>query len=247
MSVDKEDTFYHSTIKRLVTVFGSIFSNIHYYDDFDKKHKVTLFYSAREKFLVDRGELNDLYRLGTNHPYPRMGFELMGMNYASERMTNPINKLRGQNDAIWSYNRVPYDFSFNLYIATKQFEQSLKIVEQILPMFSPSFNVTINELIGFKNLKNDIGVVLNSVSNDIDYQGSVYEDRTITWTLNFTLKAYLYNRIQVQEVIKETITNMSTSEMDSQYITLISVVEPRNANKDDPHTIIDKREDHTND
>lgn len=37
--------FYHSTIKRLVTIFGSVFNEVSYIDDFGKEQRVPLFLS----------------------------------------------------------------------------------------------------------------------------------------------------------------------------------------------------------
>ena len=235
--------FYNSTLKRLITIFGSVFNEIYFESDFGEDKKVPLFFSQREKFLVDRAELGDIYRMGMEAPYPRMGFEVMDMNYAPERMVNPMHKIRGKDAThVWQHNRVPYDFSFNLYVATKTLETGFKIVEQIIPMFAPSFNVTVNEVDGF-DTKTDLSIVFNSISQDVDYVGAAGEPRTIVWTLNFTMKAYLYNRTNMQTVIKETITKMSTSELDQQFVKYTSAVVPRSADKSQPHTIVDKIEE----
>lgn len=230
--------FYHSTIKRLVTIFGSVFNEVDYFDDFGNRQRVPLFYSPREKFLVDRVELADMYRINSNQPWPRMGFEMVGMNYAPERQVNPIHRFRQGASGKWQYNRVPYDFSFQLYVATKQFEPSLRIIEQILPIFSPAFNVTVNELDGW-DTATDITIVFDSISYDIDYQGDLTSERTIVWTLGFTLKAFLYCRDNLQTQIKETITKLSTSEMDRQFDQMTALVVPREARKDEPHTIVE--------
>lgn len=240
--MDPKKPYYHSTIKRLIAIFGSVFNDVHFTSDHGEIKKVPLFYSPREKFLVDRAELADMYRINAQQPYPRMGFEMVGLNYASERKRNTLNKIRSEiAGSMWQWERVPYDFSFNLYVASKTMETALKIVEQIMPIFSPSFNVTVNEVEGF-NTETDVAIVLNSCSPDVDYMGPVDEDRTIIWTLNFTLKAYLYNNTNRNGVIKETITKMSTSEIDLQFIKMTSEVVPRDANKNEPHIVVDKIE-----
>lgn len=231
--------FYHSTIKRLVTIFGSVFNEVSYIDDFGKEQRVPLFYAPREKFLVDRLELSDMHRIGMTQPWPRMAFEMVGMNHAPERQVNPMHKIKSDGGK-WQYNRVPYDFSFQLFVATKQFENSLKIIEQILPIFSPAFNVTVNELDEW-DTKTDISIILDSVQHDIDYQGDLSEPRTIVWTLGFTLKAYLYCRDNLQAQIKETITTLSTSQMDEQFTRMTAEVVSRSARKTDNHVIVETR------
>lgn len=237
-----KEPFYHSTIKRLVALFGSMFDEVYYIDGFGKKQKVPLFYGPREKWLVDRLEASDLYRLNAEQVWPRMGFEMTGMNFAPERNLNTMHKIRAYDTGKWQYNRVPYDFSFNLFIAAKQLEPSLKIIEQVVPIFAPAMNLTVNEVDGF-GTETDISVVLDSVGYDIEYQGSLADPRTIVWTLGFTMKAYLYQRNNIQQLIKETITKMSTSDMDSVFTKLTSEVVPREANKWEPHEIIDKVEE----
>ena len=172
-----KEPFYHSTIKRLVALFGSMFDEVYYIDGFGNKQKVPLFYGPREKWLVDRLEASDLYRINAEQVWPRMGFEMTGMNFAPERNLNTMHKIRAYDTGKWQYNRVPYDFSFNLFIATKQLEPSLKIVEQVVPIFAPAMNLTVNEVDGF-GTETDISVVLDSVGYDIEYQGTLADPRT---------------------------------------------------------------------
>lgn len=237
MAKNIREQYYHGTIKKLVAVFGSLFNDIHYQTDQGVLKKVPIFYSPREHFLTIKSEKSDMYGLQTAMSLPRIGFEMTSMNYAPERMTNPLNRIQ-LKDGEWQYNRVAYDFTFMLYIAAKDFETSLKIVEQILPLFTPGLNVSINEIVNQK-LDNDIALVLNSVQNDVEYQGTFDGQRVLTWTLQFTVKAYLYNPTKHVERIKEVITRLSTHELDRQYSSFTALVEPRIAEKDDPHTIIE--------
>ena len=137
------------------------------------------------------------------------------------------------------YNRIPYNFAFNLYLATRKFEDSLKIVEQVIPFFTPELNITIRDKEDF-GLKTDIPVVLNNTSFTIDWQGSFETRRTVQWDLSFTAKGYLYSNVREQKRIKETIIKMSNADLSKVYESLISVVEPRSAEKTDTYKIIDE-------
>lgn len=233
----KPPVFYYGTIKRLIVIFGSLFNEVYYKNDHNEIVKVPLFFAQREKFLVKRKEAEDMYRINEDKTYPRMAFDLTGLNYAPERQTNAIQKIRPfNNESVYQYNRVAYDFTFNLHITTKYLEQSLKIVEQIVPLFSPAFNVTVNEVDGF-DTETDIPIILNSITEDIEYQGGYETQREIKWTLNFTVKSFLYNDTRTSTVIKKAIATLSPNQYDSMFEQYMASVIPFDASKTDPHII----------
>ena len=161
------------------------------------------------------------------------------MNFAPERFHNPLSRMTQRQGSDFMYARIPYDFSFNLYVATKKFEESLKIVEQIIPYFTPELTVTIKDQPEF-DLATDIPVVLNSVAYEIIYEGSFEEKRTIEWTLQFTVKGYMYSDHKTSERIKETITNLRDLDFDTKFSQYLEEVNPRAAQKHEPHSIVSK-------
>lgn len=171
---------------------------------------------------------------------PRFGFELTSVDYDSTRMVNPMGKMRHTEDEHHRYmfSRIPYNFAFSLYLATVKFEDSLKIVEQIIPFFTPELNITIKDKEDF-DIYTDIPIVLNNSSFMIDYMGGFETRRTIQWTFAFTAKAYLYSNVREQTRIKETIIKMTNRDLNLVYETLISEVNPRNVEKTEAHQIID--------
>jgi hypothetical protein len=86
-------TFYHGTIKKIVTAFGTLFNNIYVVrtDGTDtKKIKVPLIYSPKEKFA---NRLNlDVDKTLVQTVLPRMGFSITNMSYDVDRKKNSINK-----------------------------------------------------------------------------------------------------------------------------------------------------------
>lgn len=232
--------FYYNTIKNLIVAFASIFNDVKYYDDFDTIIKVPLHYAPKEKFISYFLEDTDFRQSEIEYILPRMAFEISSLNFASERFVNPLNKIHEhRNDETkYVFSRLPYNIDFTLYIATKKFEDSLKIVEQILPFFTPELNVTINDKDDF-DLKTDIPIILNSAGFDIDYEGSYADKRIIMWTLTFTAKAWLYGDTKQSAVIKETISHLTQKDFDIRFETLTSEIIPREARKYDPHIIKD--------
>ena len=79
---------------------------------------------------------------------PRLGFNITGIGYDPARKTNKLRKRKYQKSdgtSEWSYNEVPYNISFGLYAFSRNMDDNLQIIENILPYFSPEFIVTIKE------------------------------------------------------------------------------------------------------
>lgn len=237
----RPDFFYYGTTKNIIAAFGILFRDVEYVNDWGETLKVPIHYLPREKF-IEITEVNADHDDGieTMVTLPRFGFELISIDYDSTRMLNPMSKMSHTQDDTHRYmfNRVPYNLAFSLYLATRKFEDSLKIVEQIMPFFTPDINITIKDKEDFE-IYTDIPIVLNNSSFMIDYMGGFETRRTIQWSFSFTAKAYLYSNTREQSRIKETIVKMSNYDFNSVYETLISEVEPRTANRDDQHVILD--------
>lgn len=206
-------TFYHDTIRKYVILFGTLFNDITINRQTESNKtvsiKVPLSYAPKEKMLSRiEGDPN------LNRPaivLPRMGFEMNTINYASERKLNTVTKhvaldLNDDNKLKYSYMHVPYDFNFTLYIAVKNADDGTRILEQILPFFTPSWTSTVN-LIPELGIKLDIPVILNSVTSEDTYEGNFETRRALTWDLTFTLKGYIFGPVKSGEIIKLANTN----------------------------------------
>ena len=103
---------------------------------------------------------------------------------------------------------VPYNVDFELAILSKNQDDGLQILEQILPVFQPMFNITVN-LVDAIGEKKDFPVTLNSVNYDDDYEGDFTTRRTLIYTLTFTAKTYLYGPVSdvSSKVIKTAIVD----------------------------------------
>lgn len=217
--------FYFGMFRKYVAVFGTIFNDIYIERSSPgtapQQMKVPISYGPREKTLA-RLEGDP----GLNRPVaivlPRMSFEIANVSYAGERKLattyyKTVNDSKTQT-ANRQYVPVPYDIEFTLSIMAKNAEDGTKIVEQILPFFTPDFTPTVH-LIPEMNVKMDIPIVLRSVSIDDLYEGNFEERRAITWTLSFTMKAYIFGPIRgplggpdsrARPVIKIATVNLKT-------------------------------------
>jgi hypothetical protein len=209
-------TFYHQTIRKYVAVFGTLFNDI----NIERKNsagvvvermKVPLAYGPKQKWLLATQETS-ADRKVTATRTPRMGFAMTGVTYDSVRKLNTIGRNVVANTSSTStnmttmYNPVPYNFDFDLFILVKNAEDGTQILEQILPFFTPEFTVTVNTIPDM-NIKADVPITLTSSSVADEYEGELSARRTITWTLSFTLKGFIYPNVTSGQVIKSIEVN----------------------------------------
>jgi len=125
------------------------------------------------------------------------------MTYDPERKQNSLNVIKQSDGAglvKFSYAPVPYNFDFSLYIMVKNAEDGTQILEQILPYFTPHFNVTINEFPDL-GITKDIPVILGSIAQEDVYEGDFEARRAIIWTLTFQLKSNIYGAVRDGKII----------------------------------------------
>lgn len=203
-------TFYFQTIRKYVTLFGTLFNEIHINrtnktGDITAFIKVPITYAPKEKMLSRVGQDPNIDRQSATVTLPMMSFEMTDLRYDSERKLHTIGRTvkrtENSNKLAYQYNPVPYNVGFRLYVYVKNAEDGTKIIEQILPYFTPDFTVTVN-LIPEMETNIDIPVIMNSISQEDTYEGSFTERQAIIWTLDFTVKGYIYGPVKTGAIIK---------------------------------------------
>ena len=202
--------FYHESIRKVIIAFGTTFNNIQLVrkdndGNIKQSMKVPLAYGPRQKWLSRLNEDADLSKT-VAITLPRIGFEIQNLSYDPNRKLNRVQKfkkVKGTNDdrLDTQYMPVPYNLSIQLYVMAKESDDSLQIIEQILPYFQPDYTLTINDMAD-TGIKRDVPIVLNSVSYEDNYQGDFETRRALIYTLDFTAKFYLYGPVTSNAVIK---------------------------------------------
>lgn len=206
--------YYHKVFKRAIIAFGSMFSNIHIERKNEdgtvtQKLKVPIAQSPKEKWIVRVDSDPSL----ENHTYtilPRMAFEITGINYDQARKINRLNRIacaQGDTSMSFVYAPVPYNIDISLYVLTKTQEDAFQIVEQVLPYFTPEFTLGVKSLDQL-NVVTDIPIILNSVTQQDDYDGDFQTRRFVTWTMNFTMKLNMFGPVGEQGVITKTVIDI---------------------------------------
>ena len=235
--------FYNAIIRKTVIAFGSMFSDIklnRYLKDgkLEQIIAVPIAYAPKDKTLVRLRQdpnLNNKVLIDL----PRMSFEINGYMYDSQRMTNKFGTVVMPN-GITQSSPVPYNLNLSLYIYTKSSDDAFAIIEQILPFFKPEHSVTIlvNEETGSIV---SVPFTLNGVSVEDNYDGNFTERRAIIHTLNFTAKLNFYASSGDSDrggVIKKVDVSLSDASM-SAFDEYSVRVDPFEANKEDPHELIE--------
>jgi hypothetical protein len=223
--------FYHQLTRKAVVLFGRLFDDIYLIRKNTQTGKETsrflvpIIYAPKEKMVTRILSDPDLLKsVGTI--LPRMSFEITGISYDSSRKQNSLLKAAKANTATRAssmYMGVPYDITFSLNVYARNIDDGTQIVEQILPFFNPDFTVTTNMIPELGFLK-DVPVILNSVANDIEYEGNFDSVRYVNWTLNFTMKIHYYGPISYPKIIRTVYANIfNDPSLRSGYITRLNV------------------------
>ena len=222
--------FYHEILRKTVIGFGTLFNNIHIRHKTDgggnfSVMKVPLAYGPMQKFLARIQQQPDLNK-ETAISLPRLSFEMGAIQYDPTRKTGLAQTFltKSGTNAKKVYMPVPYNIGFELSIMSKLSDDALQILEQIIPYFQPSFNITIN-LVDSIGEKKDVPVILESINYSDQYEGSFESRRTIIYTLSFTAKTYIFGPVadNPEGLIKKvdvdyfTSTNIKTAKRNVRY------------------------------
>jgi hypothetical protein len=200
--------FYNETIRKTVIAFGTLFNDItikHTNDSTDaviSTIKVPIAYGPMQKFLA-RIEQQPNFNKNVAITLPRLSFEIISYQYDPTRKIAPITKFcivpnSSKNKIKKVFMPVPYNIGFRLSFAAKLQDDALQILEQILPFFQPSYNVTLNMIEGHDE-KRDIPFTLSDISFKDEYEDDFNTRRAIVYDLDFTAKTYFYNEIPTDE------------------------------------------------
>lgn len=222
--------FYHQIFRKSIIAFGTVFNNIVVKrkkagvdrptsEDALEAYKVPIQYGPYQKYLAIIEAEPDAQRQAMQITLPRMSFEIKGLNYDGSRKLVPTQFAKtvpstGTDDAgkpiqYSQYLPVPYNLDIEMAIISKNQDDGLQILEQILPNFHPSLNVSI-EVIDVTHEERDIAIVLNGIGYTDDYVGDYTKRRTLIWTLNFTVKTYLFGAVDAARDIRKVTLDYRT-------------------------------------
>ena len=246
-----DQRFYWGTIRKAIVAFGNMFNNITIQRvDADgnvvQLQKVPLSYSPKQKFLTKIRQQPNVDTQNVQVLLPRMGFEMISLDYDPNRKISPIQQSRTINSSTAAnaqYAPTPYNINVILYVYAKNQDDALQVIEQILPYFNPDYNLTI-KAVPQLNIKNDLPIILSSIGFEDDYEGDLTTRRSIIWTLSFVMKLNFYGPVSKQGIIKKTTSNIfNDAELTSQQQIITVQPDPVTANVTDSFGYIENFED----
>ena len=210
--------YYHGTIKKIITAFGTLFSGIF----IERKQgdtvngstiqtlQIPIAYSCKEKYIVrlDSDPNQEDYTYTT---LPRLAFEITDYRYDASRKTNKTGQITNSvtsSTKSTSFSPVPYDINISLYVLTKNQEDALQIIEQILPVFTPDYSLKV-DIIPELNVVQNVPIILNDIAVSDEYEGDFQKRRFVIHTLSFTLKINLFGSVVTNGIITSVITSIS--------------------------------------
>ena len=244
--------FYWGTIRKAIIAFGNLFKYISI-----EKHdsdgnllqtiKVPLSYAPKQKFLAKILQQANSTDAPIQIVIPAMAFEMVGIQYDPNRRISLVQQNRNvtidRNTFLTQYAPSPYNIEIALYMYAKNQDDALQIIEQILPYFNPDYNLTLKAIPDL-DIKNDLPIILNSLTFDEQYEGDFDNRRSIVWTLNFTLKLNFFGPINKVGPIKRVIANMySDAAMSNSLVNYSVEVNPFTAGPEDSYTFTETFEE----
>ena len=206
---------YNKIIRKLTVAFGDLFNNItlvRYNEDLTEQERflVPIAYASQEMYLIRLQGDPDLDKK-VQMTLPRLSYVLNGINYDSSRkqITNQKNfASNASGGVIAQYNPVPYDFDFSLYLYVRNIEDGNQVIEHILPFFTPDYTIKLN-LIPEMGVVKEVPIVLKNVDYSVQDEGNRDSDpRIVIWTLNFTVKGFIFGATSPVNIIRNSITNI---------------------------------------
>ncbi len=207
--------FYNEAVRKTVIGFGTLFNNIELKKTVDGQvlevEKVPLAYGPKQKFLY-RLEGNPVDGKKVAITLPRIYFEMTGIDYDASRKTPATQKYRtvvdpnneeNNKQVKTQYVPVPYNISFEVGIIAKSQDDGLQIMEQILPFFQPSFSMSIKFIPDMDEVR-DVAIVLNNVNLEDDWEDDFTTRRSITYSMGFTAKTWIYGPYTKADVIRKS-------------------------------------------
>lgn len=141
-----KEPFYFSSIRKYVILFGTLFNNIKITRT-DNTGKVTslmkvpIGYGPKDKMLTRVIQDPNIDRQAAIQ-LPIMSFEITSFDYDGDRKRQTVHRIASLDASSpdknkYQYSPVPYNIGFSLSVYVKNAEDGTKIVEQILPYFTP--------------------------------------------------------------------------------------------------------------
>lgn len=200
--------FYNQNLRKLVVGFGTLFNNIYVsHDNPDNvasplNIRVPITYAPQEKFirrLLEPSSINDTTRI--ENQLPRMSYIMTTVMPDSTRRRNKFSPLFGSTEVGGQCQaggasiseQVPVNVGFSLFVYTRHIDDTLQIVEQIIPYFNPDHIIELDLNDIQSNVK--IPIIMTNSNISEKYDGDFGTRRINISSISFVAKTYIYGKL----------------------------------------------------
>ncbi len=201
--------FYNKNLRKLVVGFGSLFNNIYVnHANPDNANdpltiRVPITYAPQEKFirrLLEPSSITDTTRI--ENQLPRMSYIMSNIAQDNTRRRSKFSPIfsgtsSGGNclpPTLSISDMVPVNVGFNLFVYTRHIDDTLQIIEQIIPYFNPDHIIEMD----LNGVQENFRIPITLTSNNINerYDGDFGSRRINISSLSFIAKSYIFGKVE---------------------------------------------------
>ena len=196
-----EAPFRFNTLRKTTIHFLNTFNGIKV-DKYDSEGTITKTVDVPLKLASKQKFYQWLFDRKHEKRFPIMAGSVIGIKPAiGERARNQKLEFTTKDKQYQLQLPAPYTIEFELNIVTKYIDEANQILEQILPWFQPYRYVTVN--LPEIDEKFDVKIILDSVSEDKDFEMGKDDYRTLSWTISFTAHTKIFKPIYDAKLIEK--------------------------------------------
>lgn len=207
--------FYNKSLRKTVVGFGSLFNNIHVEhanpdsSDSPLRIRVPITYAPQEKFIrryLETSSITDTTRL--ENQLPRLSYIMTSIVSDPSRRKNKLGKIKKNTDSQGNCinpasiitQEVPVNITFSLFIYTRHIDDTLQIIEQIIPYFNPEHIITLD----LNDVATDVKIPITMINNNISerFDGDFGTRRVNISSFNFMAKTYIFGKIEEKTTVQ---------------------------------------------
>ena len=212
--------FSHDGLKKANALVGTMLNDIVIERDDGsggvRTVKVPVTYGPREQYLARTEGDPDLDKKVALQ-LPRIGFQRTGFQYDGQRKLNSLNRYTQKSqsgdktvyDTVWGF--VPWNIDYEVEVIAERAGDADKIIEQILPFFTPAWVPSAYLVESFPDLSVDLPIYMGAVSGEDTYDEAFGKRRIVTYRFGLTVKWLFFGPVSEKKVIKFARVNFHTS------------------------------------
>lgn len=201
--------YYPQIIKRYTVAMLNLFNNMSiplfdkngaYVKDID----VPIVFAQKDKNTKSNSLSTSMLIKGNNFTLPRAALSLTNIALPRDRDTSKhsilhqISTQRGRT--AFTFNCISCDLTYSLYVLCKNFSEMTAIIENILPLFRPTYTLPVYE-VSIQQEPTSIILQLDSQSINFDSEYDSEQMNYVSINLDFTLQGNLYLPIKDEKTI----------------------------------------------